>query len=62
LAAWVMVTFVGLLLAPVAVIVTCPVRGTPVFSMQKTRITPLFPPDEPLVILSQLEPAEMLAA
>ena len=59
--ACVIVIVVGLPPAPLAVTVTCPVRGMPVLVAQSTRITPLFPPDAPDVMLSQFDPAETLA-
>jgi len=56
-----MVTVLGLPLAPLAMTVICPVRRMPVFSVQKTRMVPEFPPAAPEVMLSQLDPAETLA-
>ena len=60
--AWVIVTTVGLPFAPLAITVICPVRRIPLFSARRTLITPLFPPDAPVIMLNQSEPAEMLAA
>ena len=52
---------VGLPPAPLAVTVICPVRRIPVLAAQRTRMTPLFPPDAPEVMLNQFDPAETLA-